>query len=367
MAPEPSQEPQSRLHAELKAYATARRQAAGEFRLPPATRLALRREVDRQFGGPRPGRLLFSAWLRRLPAWGWLATTALVLSAGGLVWSRMGQVPHSSEVAGVGTPAPSQALATAPLQVAAPVESPALVMAPPSPMPEGVPAPAAAPLRLATRSAAPQASPTLTAAAPSAKARTTAKAAGPAPLSQTFVRTAAAGRSVDAFQTGATPVLSRFRFDLSGQQVRVVDADGSVYDGRVVARPVDGVTALAASDRATPTTAAPITAARSDPKGAAARGVVAERAASTTLAVPAAVPGELHFEVRGTNVTVGRPVQLEGMVTPVGATAPAAAPATGVAGGVWLQNAAIQGQLRVGGEQPTFLQAQPAVAPAPRR
>lgn len=355
MAPEPTNEPQSRLHEELKAYAAMRRKAAGEFRLPPDTRQVLRREVDRQFAWRRHGMAVLVGWMRRLPAWGWLATAALALTVGGLVWNRWAQLPRSGESGSVGLAMKSEPLGATPPPVAAPVEGPVVALAPASPVPEPVAALRAAPAKLAMRSAAPKTLTAPSAAAPTAS-RAASNVANVAPLSQTFVRTVVAGRSAETTVPGTLPVLNRFRLDLSGQQVRVVDADGSVYDGRLVLRPAVGAATATEAERALPTGYA-VTAART----------TARDRAVDPVATPPTAAGEVHFEVRGTNVTVRRPVQLQGVLTPAGSNsgttdAPVATPSA-----IWLQNSAVRGQVRVGNEQPTFLQAQPAIAPAPRR
>jgi hypothetical protein len=140
--------------------------------------------------------------------------------------------------------------------------------------------------------------------------------AEPSPKSarQTYRQVAAAGKSGQAKpKAGRTPLADRFRVESDGSVLRIIDTDGSVYQGAIVtAVPFGDAAGVAESapspGRKTPGDAPAVTRSTENLR----YGLNPARARPTTLRAAASESGELAFEVSGTNLTSRLPVQVRG-------------------------------------------------------
>jgi hypothetical protein len=114
-------------------------------------------------------------------------------------------------------------------------------------------------------------------------------------------------------------VLARFELEQRGNQVRVIDADGSVYDGYLYT-PAGGAAAGLAG-RALENEAQRSLAPEKPPPG---RGQLAQ--GKDQVPVPVGGPA-WNFRVLGTNRTLQEPVELDGLLVPETSAAGAAGPA----------------------------------------
>ncbi len=283
-----AQEPKAAIHDRLTAYAAERRRRLGPPpTLPPDTRRVLLDAVSRHYE-PLP------AWARpRRPGWigGWMrwawTGAALVAVIAGALW----MVRHSR--------------LESPLELARksePIENThVLATVPPPPM---TASPTPSQLPLARTSDAPTA-PVVLASAPST-----------APSQSE--------RGV-AFETGdpatfglALPVLHRFRIEGDGETIRIVDADGSIYEGALLAaakpmmETVEVGVAFRGGRTAHERSAAPgARAARNGFKaGEPSVGAPATRGPASVESRPGLQ--DFAFEVRGTNRSLNQSVRLSG-------------------------------------------------------
>jgi len=242
------------MDEQLRAYAETRRRQAGEpFTLPPETRRVLRAEVDRQFGQPATARPRSPGWWETF--WPYVAvggSTAVLLAVCAAIWWQ-GRPRMGPELASAGSTAKAAPpLPAAPARPAGPVE-PKLARSPVAegrqgapPAPSALPPPATRPSpseRIAADAVAPATQPA-TVAAPTAPPPAREPAAAPAvvamrlapsaPLSQRYQQQAADRQLRRNFNSPPAPVvLNDFRFEQHGNNVRITDADGSVYVGAI--------------------------------------------------------------------------------------------------------------------------------------
>lgn len=391
-------QPRQPMDAQLRAYAAQRRRE-GEppFVLPPDTRRILLQEVERyRPGSPRLGRSGLWAWLHRWPRWSWMGIAAAMAALGSLIWIGFGhrrslETPlarvNSENRRSVERPTSAGATVPPPGSSSAGVKSvagPLLAAKAPvvGPLPPAAPAPARADdgtrLALVSTDAAvqpvkpqinPAAVPPANRPAPTVSAERAfvgrfATASGGA--SQLFEQVAAPhSRGPGGAGTAAGSVLNRFRMEAVGDRLRIVDADGSVYESQPLASQLArAAAAVPVADRPPPTAATADPGSRS-PMAMARRPGAAGRSAVESTGVVAAAR-DLSFEAIGTNRTAQRSVRFQGalvLTDPSSLATPPARPASGGAAqplDYWIQNATVRGQVRVGEQGALPIHAVPA-------
>lgn len=135
-----------------------------------------------------------------------------------------------------------------------------------------------------------------------------------------------------AGETQRLAVLERFSVESAGDQLRIVDADGSVYEGNLSAVPA---TRTAAARRATESTAVrgggsvPLAAPSSGALGRSGPAAPAQKAAPAVSAPrdgAVAPPVELAFQALGTNRSTRQLVQIEGRLVVTNQSVPGVPP-----------------------------------------
>jgi hypothetical protein len=242
-------EPNPSLDEQLKAYAATRRRLAGApFTLPPGTRQVLRAEVERQFGQAAAARRPPLGWWETFWPYVVLGGSAVVFLAvcAGVWWQD--RRPPERELASVRTAAkapPSPPAGPAKMELerakspAEAVRPETAAAAPTTPRAAGLaasrsaPAPAVMPAAPPPTAAAPVARPSMSEPGmPSAAAFVSL--APTAPVSQRYVQQPAGRQLRRNLNSPPMPgVLNDFRFEQSGNSVRITDADGSVYVGAI--------------------------------------------------------------------------------------------------------------------------------------
>lgn len=206
------EDPRPPAEARLRAAADARRRAAPEFALHPATRRMLVDEARRQHAWRAPAQ--GGPWRMR---WAWAAASGLALVATLLVLRPLTEAQRPHELAKA---APAQTDAEAATFIARnepAKELAALEAAQPAAAAPGTPAYA-------------DASPPQVLATP-APARAVIEAPPATPAGQRFEQVlpaAARARGADA-----PPVLRQFTLHVTGSTLQLTDADGSVYRGEL--------------------------------------------------------------------------------------------------------------------------------------
>jgi len=269
----------------LRAYAKKRREQAGPAsEMHPATRKLLQDEVKRTFAAnPAPTRRR-SSWLVRWPIgalWplGWAGGMVAIMLLGFVVFRTPTRNPSPATIKEEGGRKKEEKLDTLtrnPLPATAPMEksvSEAKTMQrTPAPVPEGTAVPALGASSVASTTSTPSV-PLATSVAPqtaevaaSALGAGVAPAAGLPPVNFALGGARAYGRAIASAPPAGVPptanegsdvaagefvqvpdrvrgsaaasppsnVLSTFNLSRAGQNVRVVDADGSIYDGQVL-------------------------------------------------------------------------------------------------------------------------------------
>ena len=342
---------------QLRAYAAERRrQMSPPWALPPAMRHALLAAVAQHFQSPKArGISQWCAWFVAWPRVAWATALLVVLAAGGgALW--LGSQPQSS--------APIQtARQSAPAPAGIPSASPALARptsAPSIPGPDAAP-PMADP-RTETLSSA------MVAAAPAPQPREV--------VSQAFRQVPIERRrNDDSADADRQPLLERFRVESRGNQIRIIDADGSVYEGRLVA---SAPRAVSPDDGAASAPARPMRIARN---GAAAprpglsgpgpgeggpsseERALARSDARAPASAPA--PAELSFEAAGTNRSINQSVRIAGRFVATNAFSSHPANSGGTARGVpesfqhLIRNSMMRGQAVLDGRRTIAISAVP--------
>ncbi len=356
--------PKHTIDDRLRAYAhRRRREAGGPFSLPPDGRRLLQAEVERQStvpSAPSCPRIPWYAWPRLRPAWsavlalGALAGLALVLRT---TWVP-GRTVNLAKTTRNSRPAPA---ATEAPSVAAPVH----------PVRAASPAPAAA-------RSSPASGPWPSVVAPISFG---APGNGGAvrSSSQRFVQASAPdGINPPIERTSTVSVLKDFRLETVGERFRVIDTDGSVYEGSplptIAAAPApDPQAGGGRTDRARTTSV--VGSSRHEPLSDSARSFSARTRMEVEKGAPAGevVAGDaafvfsIPFMVTGTNRTLNQQVVFEGrlvlsrdaprsdsaVLTSVGATT------NGL--GSWLRNSMVRGHATVGQSAKVEVNAMPRV------
>jgi hypothetical protein len=173
--------------------------------------------------------------------------------------------------------------------------------------------------------------------------------AEPAPAAAVQLRGA-----TQAQQTGT--VLVSFQFEQNGDQVRVIDADGSVYTGLLFAEGIG----RAEAKESVETTGVQLRERLLEDAKAAKQSSQTDQLQSQSLRAP------WVFRVNGTNKTLREPVQLDGVLVPDTGVAAAAGPSTG-AGPAPLSRrlASDRSQTATGAAQRPPGSAPPPAAPSP--
>lgn len=422
-------EPRPTIHEVLAAYANHRRRQAGPpFVLPPEARRALREEVDRHFAGRSMDAAApaASAWNFRL-RWAWagiaVAAVSVICSSWLLVnrqrdaTTKLAQLDaetrlsrrSATSVNAAGRGVPDSGVPTAP---GLPLPPPSMeILSSPQPSSavaakarrDGDPAipdpnqprirPGAARAQQ-DRLPAPPAAPDTgampnrdraTASASASRVRFAAEspamptddlrqrsALAPRPQSQFFTQVDAGRESRGSSGSpSAPPVLDRFRMESAGDRLRIIDADGSIYEGiahfsgtsvardKVVSRPVAPVRSPVDAGGATPGKQG-LALARPGPDALEARTAVV--VAAPRAEVHAA---ELSFEAQGTNNTVNQLVRIEGRLIFTNQAVALLPPglSTAVAGpqslAFWISNSVVRGQATIGGRNQIEVNARP--------
>jgi hypothetical protein len=355
MSDDPKSEQNRPMHDLLNAYAKQRRAQADEKQagekpeLHPVDRRLLQAEVSRQYPARDRSPLTGSwSWLRRL-------TTAFGMACllAGTLWIafQMGR-PDPKPVEMVKQEYDEN--------VAAPVAPPAAraIPAAPTPAPAAAPSPALAVAETKLKSALADADsnsrrdelaktePGQPARTPGAAAKDAGLNAVPAQSNQSSGRalfrsdtTRALAQSLGgagAVQTfsethartqGLSPasppqgnqggVLTQFEFEQTGERVRVVDGDGSIYEGLVLSAPAAALAGTVAPANAD--------AFKKPAPSNDAQKQQANKLTQNDAPSQAPQPLAVNFRVSGTNRTLQQPVQLDGVLMSSTETPPAAA------------------------------------------
>jgi len=285
-----AQEPKAAIHDRLTAYATERRRRLGPPpTLPPHTRRVLLDAVSRQY---RPlsaqARPQHPSWIGGWMRWAWTGAALVAVIAGALWMARNPRLESPLEAAREGEPTENRRV---------------LATAPPPPM-AAPPTPSELPL----------------AGTPDAPAASVALARTPSTAPSQSER-GVAFKSGDPETSGtaeALPILRRFRIEGDGQTIRIVDADGSIYEGTLLAaaKPIAENLDVGLAFRGGRTAQE-----GSSPPGArAARNGF--RAGQPKMGAPAphgptsvgssSTPKNLAFEVRGTNRSLNQSLRFSG-------------------------------------------------------
>jgi len=345
-------DPKPPVHDQLTAYAAERRRQMGvPWALPPHTRSALRAAVE-QYSDAEVGRQgsWWGGWCRSWPSFRWAAVAFSALAAVGFWWVALGPWATrpvelaQNDLPRVNPPTSVPARAIPPVEAppppaatpasAAPTDSLAVNRAVPAPT---VPVASATRARSAPSAdvrpkdrpegapSAPSVAPRI-AGTPTATRLSTAKTgvglAQPAAVAAlSFSRVAdALERDQQVTVVDRVGVLDRFRIESSGSTLRIIDSDGSVYEGVLAntapAPPSAAPPGAAAAAQRTLTQAAPAASrgARDfldgSPAGSA-RSVGPQAQAPLSAVL---TPRGYRFEAAGTNLTTRRSVQVEGTI-----------------------------------------------------
>lgn len=336
---------------QLRAYAAERRrQMSAPLALPPAMRHALLAAVAQHFQSPkRRGISQWYAWFVAWPRVAWATALLVVLAAGGgALW--LGSQPQSS--------APIQtARQSAPAPAGIPSASPALARPTSAP---SIPGPAAAPPMADPRTE--KLSSAMVASAPAPQPREV--------VSQAFRQVPIERRrNGDLADANRHPLLERFRVESRGNQIRIIDADGSVYEGRLVASASRAVSPDygAASAPARPIGIARNGAAAPRP-GLSGPGPAAGGPSSQERALArsdARAPAELSFEAAGTNRSINQSVRIAGRFVVTNAFSSNPADSGGTTRGVpesfqhLIRNSMLRGQAVLDGRRTIAISAVP--------
>ncbi|HRZ37503.1 MAG TPA: hypothetical protein P5534_14225 [Candidatus Paceibacterota bacterium] len=285
-----AQERKPAVHDRLTAYAAERRRRLGPPpTLPPHTRRFLLDAVSRHYEPvSAQARPQHSGWIGGWMRWAWTGAALVAVIAGALWMVRHPRLESTLEVARKVEPIDNaQVLATVP----------------PPPM-AAHPTPSELPLARTSDGPTP---PAVLASAPST-----------APSHSERGVAFKTGDPASFGVAGALPVLRRFRIEGDGETIRIVDADGSVYEGTLLAaakpmmETVEVGTAL--RGRRTAQEGAVPPGARAARKGFTAG---QPRMAAPPTQGPTSVGSrsdlkDLAFEVRGTNRSLNQSVRLSG-------------------------------------------------------
>ncbi|HOY58542.1 MAG TPA: hypothetical protein PK640_10465 [Verrucomicrobiota bacterium] len=289
-----AQESKAAIHDRLTAYAAERRRRLGPPpTLPPHTRRVLLDAVSRHYGpSPAQTRPQHPGWIGGWMRWAWTGAALTAVIAGALWMARHPRLEAPLE-------APPEAA-----RESEPIENTQALATVPTPPMSAPPTPSELPP--AARSEPPT-PPVVLASAPSTAP----------PQSERGV----AFKTGDPATSGAAealPVLRRFRIEGDGQTIRIVDADGSIYEGTLLAaaKPNDENLEVGIAFRGERTaqegSAPPISrAARSGLRAGQPRMGAPATQAPTSVGSSSA-PEDFAFEVRGTNRSLNQSLRFSG-------------------------------------------------------
>lgn len=392
--------PEREIERQLRQHAEARRAAAGEPSLHPATRRLLQAEVRRQWGGRTAGREEEGWWRRFGPrlafALGMVAlvgvAAALLFDFGGAPSGNLARLENNSRSA-VPLAAPSGPAEGEPLFHQAPAAEYGRTIAGGALAGGAAPAPAprafSAADTLAARETAPVAegqffgaatlalrddfqhwkgSPKPEAVGSDRSAKVAAVSPAAPGITQAF-RNAALPAGAVAGVVQLPPVLNNFTVAQAGETLTVVDEDGSVYRGNVTPLPeptAEAASTLAAADARRAGGGEARALAASAPLNPAARPAARAEAGGEAFQ-------NWQFQVEGTNLSLRQRVVFQGNLyqnAPAAllnnavnfqrqANAPTDANAPGRVATQNQLNSFIQGRVQVGGQRETELNAIP--------
>ena len=219
-------EPERKIEKWLRAYAKKRRGQAGPVKLHPATRRLLQSEIARTTPKPDDEDDSVSLWEVLRQQWAFLLAFALCVFLGAtMLYIPLAASKKKTEL--------SVAMNSTNNIAAAPMMNPATGLALPSPAPPAPPSPtvASASDEPAVAMAPPPPGPT---EAPASEG--TLMARSQAKSEQTSETRLAYKGLRNVFQNAAgpsqaSPILANFEVQQNGNAIRVVDGDGSVYEG----------------------------------------------------------------------------------------------------------------------------------------